>query len=422
MNKPQLSSPDRLDGGLMREKKENSFLILFFAALFIHLFLPLNWGDDSIFRSETVVGLADFLKGSSRLMTDTMTYVFCRWQILWRLVNPVVLTIFAKTLSKLVPAKNERLKNILFCTLPIYPIMVIVDAGFIATTVNYLWPITFAAINLLVFQQLYKEKNFKPSYLLSIPLLFYALNMEMMSAVLCFVFIFGCAVMIYNKRLHPFAVVQGLISVVGLLAAYLGNLNGDNSRMVREIGRYFPDYEALNIFNKIELGFSSTFYCMTMKASFASAAFIAFTLFLAVTVFKTSKSLAIRSLAVLPCAFSAVFSFISLTPLKNSDFILFLTGGMQNYKMNKAVYSFEIVPDIIFFLLALCVLITVAFLLKDKIEVLKAYLILGVGLGTRLIMGFSPTVWASGYRTFAIFIITMIIVAVMVADKHYRYE
>ena len=37
-----------------------------------------------------------------------------------------------------------------------------------------------------------------------------------------------------------------------------------------------------------------------------------------------------------------------------------------------------------------------------------------------MIMGFSPTVWASGYRTFAIFIITMIIVSVMIADKYYN--
>ena len=95
---------------------------------------------------------------------------------------------------------------------------------------------------------------------------------------------------------------------------------------------------------------------------------------------------------------------------------------MQNYKMSKAIYSFEPVPDILFVIIAVCVLITVAILLKDKLEVLKAFLLLGTGLGTRLIMGFSPTVWASGYRTFAIFIITMIIVAVMIADKHYRYE
>lgn len=396
------------------------FLIFWLALLAVHLFLPLNWGDDSVFNAEAVVGIAEFLKGSSRLLTDSMTYIFCRWHILWRLFNPAVLTALAWILSELIPAKNKKLRNIMLCALIIYPTMIIVDAGFIATTVNYLWPITFAAINILVFQKLYGGHRFRVIYLAVIPLLLYSLNMEMMSAVLCFVFILGCCMMIYNKKVHLFPFVQGIISIGGLLVAYLGNLNGDNSRMVREIGRYFPEYATLNIFEKLELGFSSTFYCMTMKLSFASAAFIAFTIFLAVTVFKSSKNVMLRLTALFPCAFAFVFSVISVTPLNNSDFIQFFTGGMQNYKMNKAVYSFEPVPDIIFLIIAVCVLATVAILLKDKLDVLKAFLLLGTGLGTRLIMGFSPTVWASGYRTFAIFIITMIIVAVMIADKYFN--
>lgn len=404
----------------VRPSEKKCFLIFFLTAFAVHLFLPLNWGDDSIFNAGAVVGIDEFLKGSSRLLTDSMTYIFCRWHILWRLINPVTLTVLVKVLHELIPAKSRRLSFTILCTALVYPTMIIVDAGFIATTVNYLWPITFAAINLLVFQQLYKEKQFKPAYLLSIPLLFYALNMEMMSAVLCFTFVTGCAVMIYNKRLHPFAVVQSLISAVGLLVAYFGNLNGDNSRMIREIGRYFPDYESLNILNKIELGFSSTFYCMTMKLSFASVAFIAFTFFLVFTVFQTSKNIGFRIFALFPCVFAVVFSIISVTPFNNSDFITFFTGGMQNYKMSKAVYSFEPVPDVIFIILAVCVLITVGFLLKNKTDIITAYLILAVGLGTRLIMGFSPTVWASGYRTFAVFIITMIIVTVIIADRYYN--
>ncbi len=400
--------------------EKRCFLIFWLTALTVHLFLPLNWGDDSVFNAEAVVGIDEFLKGSSRLLTDSMTYIFCRWHILWRLVNPAVLTALAWILSELIPAENKKLRNTMLCALMIYPTMIIVDAGFIATTVNYLWPITFAAINILVFQKLYGGHRFRIFYLAVIPLLLYALNMEMMSAVLCFAFILGCGMMIYNKKVHFLPFIQGIISIGGLLVAYFGNLNGDNSRMVREIGRYFPEYATLNIFEKLELGFSSTFYCMTMKLSFASAAFIAFSGFLMFVAFKRSKSLVARILSVFPCVFAVVFSVISVTPLGKTDFIEFFTGGMQNYKMNKAVYSFEIVPDIIFLIIAVCVLITVAILLEDKLEILKAFLLLGTGLGTRLIMGFSPTVWASGYRTFAIFIITMIIVAVMIADKYFN--
>lgn len=411
---------NRITTPLTGSEEKKHFLMLYLAALVIHLFLPLNWGDDSIFNTEAAMSITEFLKGSSRLLTDSMTYVFCRWHILWRLVNPVILTLLVKASSELIPAKNKQLTVKLLSVTLIYPTMIIVDAGFIATTVNYLWPITFAVINLLVFQKLYSGERFRPIHLAGIPLLLYALNMEMMSAVLTFAFLFGCALMIYNKKVRILPFIQLIISVGGLLVAYLGNINGDNSRMVREIGRYFPGYGELNIFNKLELGFSSTFYCMTMKLSFASVAFIVFTSFLTIAVFRSSKNIALRLSASFPCIFAVVFSIISVTPLKDSDFVTFFTGGMQNYKMSKAVYTFEPVPDILFIIIAVCVLVTVAFLLRDKNEVIKSYLILAVGLGTRLIMGFSPTVWASGYRTFAVFIITMIVVAVMITDKHYN--
>ena len=411
---------NRIAISLTENEDKKQFLILYLAALIIHLFLPLNWGDDSVFNTEAAMSISEFLEGSSRLLTDSMTYIFCRWHILWRLFNPLILTLLVKASSELIPTKNKQLTVKLLSILLIYPTMIIVDAGFIATTVNYLWPITFAVINMLIFQKLYSGQRFRPIYLAGIPLLFYALNMEMMSAVLTFAFLLGCTLMIYNKKIRLLPFVQLFISIGGLLVAYIGNINGDNSRMVREIGRYFPCYGELNVFNKLELGFSSTFYCMTMKLSFASVAFILFTAFLMITVFRSGKNIALRIFASLPCIFAVIFSVISVTPLNDSPFVTFFTGGMQNYKMNKAVYSFEPVPDLLFMIIAVCVLVTVAFLLRNKIEVLKAYLILAVGLGTRLIMGFSPTVWASGYRTFAVFIITMIIVTVMITDKHYN--
>ena len=88
------------------------FFILFAGALLVHLFLPLSWSDDAVFAKEaSELTLAAFLNGSSRLLTDTMTYVFARHPFLWRMLNPFVLTILAVTISRLLACKNETLKN-----------------------------------------------------------------------------------------------------------------------------------------------------------------------------------------------------------------------------------------------------------------------------------------------------------------------
>ncbi len=391
------------------------FLLLFIIAAVVHIFLPVNWGDDKVFRVSTSVPFSQFMQGKARPLTDGLTFVFSRYNILWRISNPFVLVLMAKTLTDLIPAENKKLTAFLFCTLPLYPTMAMVDAGFIATNINYLWPITFALVNLLVFQKIYSE-GFRIYYILSLPLLLYALNMEMMTVVLSLTFLFGIAVMLTKKKFHFFPIIQAAISIWSVISAYTRNLNGDNSRMLREINRYFPEFESLTLFNKIELGFSSTFYGMTMRGTWAAVGFIAFTIFLAATAFIAKKGIVQKIIAVFPCAFAVIFTVLSLTPFKNSSTFLFLTGRAKN----ATYYSFEPVPDILFIIIAICVLATVAFLLEKKIEILKAYLILGVGLGSRMIMGLSPTVWASGYRTFAIFFITIVIVTVMIADKCYK--
>lgn len=391
------------------------FLLLFIIAAIVHIFLPLNWGDDKVFSVSTAVPFSQFMQGKARPLTDGLTFVFSRYNILWRISNPFILVLMAKTLTELVPAENKKLSALLFCTLPLYPTMAMVDAGFIATNINYLWPITFALVNLLIFQKTYSE-GFRLYYIFALPLLLYALNMEMMTVVLSFAFLFGISVMLTKKKFHLFALMQALLSVGSAVAAYTRNLSGDNSRMVREIARYFPEFESLTLFNKLELGFSSTFYGMTMRGTWAAIGFIAFTAFLAITVFVSKKGVVQKVIAVFPCAFAIVFTTLSLTPVRYNSLFLLLTGKSKNTQF----YLFEPIPDIFFIAIAICVLATVAFLLDNKLEILKAYLILGVGLGSRMIMGFSPTVWASGYRTFAVFFITIVIVIVMIADKHYK--
>ncbi|MDR2687659.1 MAG: hypothetical protein LBB75_07890, partial [Oscillospiraceae bacterium] len=42
-----------------------------------HFLLPLRWGDDAVFFEKVRrLGLFDFLKASSRLLVDSLTYLF----------------------------------------------------------------------------------------------------------------------------------------------------------------------------------------------------------------------------------------------------------------------------------------------------------------------------------------------------------
>ena len=396
------------------------FFILFAGALLVHLFLPLSWSDDAVFAKEaSELTLAAFLNGSSRLLTDTMTYVFARHPFLWRMLNPFVLTILAVTISRLLACKNETLKNTVICISILYPAMVLVDAGFIATTVNYLWPVTCGLLCLIPLQRECRGGYTKwYAYVCCIPLLFYAVNMEQMCVILTVLFVGGFLYLCTQKKLSLYAGLQALLCLASLYYTYYLNCVGDGSRMEREISRYFPSFLQLSVWNKVELGFSSTFYCLTMDAAYASVAFLVFTLFLAVAVFRKSSKISFRITAIFPPAFTVFFVISGLLPAKAVPFLSYVTGGMHQYLVAKATYSFAPLRDLLFIAVCICVLCSIGMLMCGKQARLTAFVTLAAGLGSRMMMGFSPTIWASGYRTFHIMLLTFLFCAIMILNQN----
>ncbi len=390
-------------------KRSNPFFIFLAAAFIIHLFLPLNWGDDKVFGAEAALPLSQFLYGSSRILTDTLTYVFNKHHILWRLLNPWVLTLLASTLSKLLSVKYVQIRYFV-CAAVTVPTMVLVDAGFIATTVNYLWPVTFGIVSLYIFQNIAAGKKV-PVYTLiaGIPLMVYAINMEQMSAVLTASFLIGCAYLLFvKKRFHIYPFIQLAISIFGVLYAYFGNTSQENSRMIRETARYFPGFNKLNILQKIELGFSSTMHGLTISLGVPLAVFLAFTVFLAVVAFRKKAHLSARITSLVPIVFSAICAVYNIVKPFES---------IKNFRMTKAMYLFSPLFDILFAAVLVCVLYTVAQIIKSRPLILTSYTVLAAGMASRMLMGFSPTVWASGYRTFCIMVISFIVVSVIILNR-----
>lgn len=410
----------------MKEKtrffiKENQILLIFFGiALIVHLFLPLNWADDAVFLKKTEnTDILAFLNGSARPFTDGLTYIFTRNQWLWRIFNPCILTVLCWAIPKTAPVQPSKKSIVFVCIAAVFPTMIMVDAGFVATTVNYLWPVAFGILNLLpLIDSYYGEKTNTALLLLLIPMLIYTTNMQQMCAVLLAIFLFANAYFIFKKNFKPYIFLQLIITLFGTAASLFLNFTGDNSRMFRETSRYFPDFAQLNLFEKAELGFSSTFYCMTMETRFAFAFFWAFSFFLSVIMFKRSRSTALKVFSVFPPAFATVFGVYSLIPDCNSTFFEFLTGGMKHFRMEKAFYSFEPVPDILFLIICIILICCIWNLIEtngQKVFAASAFLL---GLGSRMLMGFSPTVWASGYRTYCIMFIAFIYIVLMIISNN----
>lgn len=395
-------------------KIKNTYIVLFLVSLAVCLFLPISWGDDSIFQEKSAnLNLLSFIDGSARPFTDSLTFIFSKYKILWRLLNPVVMVSLLYGTSSLLPFRINSKETIVLFICLMFPTMIIVDAGFIATTVNYLWAITFGIISLVPLKATIDNRKVKwYIYFSTYPLILYATNMQQMAVILVVIFFFVNIYLLIRRKFNVLVLGQFLIATGGLGWSFYLNMFGDNNRMLRETGRYFPGFGELNIFEKIELGFSSTFYCLIMNPHFATVGFLAFTIFLSVFIFKKNAGLFKCLVSIIPPIFAVIMCVLKYLP--GQSLYSIISGGMYYYRMEKAVYSFKPVTDLIFVLVIFCVLYTLYCVFKNKSGFFVSFVILCFGLASRIMMGFSPTVWASGHRTFGIMFITFIIVGFLV--------
>lgn len=392
--------------------------------LFIHMLLPVNWADDKVFAGYN--NFSTFIAKSARPIVDAFTFYLCKYHIVWRILNPFVLLILALLLSEYIPGKPSRQRDIAISLLIIFPSMVVVDAGFIATTLNYLWPVTFGLIALLPLWNRMNDKSVKLwQYFVSLPCLLYACNMQQMSCVLTAAFFCGMVYLAVKKKNIVFTLLEGAASAACLVYSYYINTVGENPRMERSMRQFFPEFGSLNILQKAELGFSSTYLCMTMDARFAFWTSMAFSVFIFVSVVKKISGRGVRIATAFPIVFSIFGLITSFVSFENVPILNIVTHGMKHYRMKSAQYFFNPVTDLIFVIIVLCTLYGVMKLLNRNEDRIIAFFLYAVGVGTRMIMGFSPTVWASGYRTFFIMFICLIAIVVMIAfenPKHFDFE
>jgi len=406
---------------VVRAYAKNYFIWYFAALEIIHFILPLNWGDDKVFFQKAgEMHLSAFLKNSSRILIDTLTFFFAKYPWLWRMINPVVLAGLLFLLIRLLKLQTRK-QEIVLSALILYPAMALSDAGFMATTLNYLWPFT-AGMFVLYFMHTFSVSRFVWLKLpLSIAAALYAASMQQMAAVLLAALAAQLCVSAREKNRKKLITITAHLTVaLGMMSVlFYRSFYGTNARFVREAKRYFPDFGALSFFQKTELGFSSTLHGFT-SVNQAAVIFLSFCIFLSVMVFRRSNSRTLRAISVFPPVL--IISLAALRLFGKNSGIWRLIAPTVNYQTKLAEYRFSPVEDVIFLLTAGAVFLVIFCLAVSAKERITILFVLSLGAGTRLMMGFSPTVWASGYRTFYFLSMALFICGYIILNSQTKKE
>ena len=150
--------------------------------------------------------------------------------------------------------------------------------------------------------------------------------------------------------------------------------------------------------------------------------FIVFTAIMAYYILKDYKNIFIKLMGITPFIGA---TFLNLFKNFTDTLLPKLSDLMTMYSKNELIINFfdlksitMLLPILIYFIILFCILINIVLIFKNErntqITLIIIYLL---GLITRFIMGFSPTVFASGERTNLFLYYSFILISIMIYKK-----
>lgn len=405
----------------LKNYKYLPFIILFVVMLICHMIFKLNFADDLFFQHAADNGFVDYLLSryniwTSRIFIEAILIIMLKLpSIFWYISDSLIITLSAYSITKLFSIKNTWW--ILLLVL-IYPLYEASGAGWYATTINYIWPLALGLFSLIPIKNAIdnkQEKNYMyPLYVLS---LLFACNQEQMCAIL-FAFYLIFTIFLFkkkDKKILKFILVQLLLTFVSLI--FILTCPGNDVRIIEETATWYPSYANFGLIDKLFLGLVSTFYYCVYEVNIL---ILIFSILLSIFIFKKGKNEIIRFISLIPILVYCSFTFFPSIIKSIFPHVYELINGAKIYGLSPESLSlslqslFIFAVSVIFFV---SLLFSIYKLFGKKNNYLMSLVFLA-GLFSRIILGFSPTVFASGMRTFIFFDFSIIIVLSVLFDKN----
>lgn len=394
--------------------------IIFLIILIPHLFMKYHMDDIAYSHFLDRFNYIEFLKyryfnRSSRLIIETVAIFLLRLDIkVWGVLNSLIYTFLIYLINKLVNKENDLFIIVFIaCIFLLYPYHDISQVGWADTSLIYIWTFVFGLVSIIPLYNFDKNKKTKKwHYILFIPFIMYSINQEQMCAlVLGFNILFLIYHLLKDKSISKynfFCIVISIISVIFIIIS-----PGNNYRFISSTYSVYLGYSKLNIFEKLYLGIVPTINILLQNKIII---FIFFILLSIATYFYSRKKFS-KIISTVNIILSIFMLFllpvlVDTSKIFNKIYIAFNYLGIPNLNnpvnLIPLIFSILFVADILFML-------AVTF----KKNILPFFIFLG-GFLSRIIIGFTPSIFFSGNRTEYFFYMLIIIDIIFVFYKLYK--
>ena len=341
---------------------------------------------------------------SSRLLTESILVTLLHLPVLvWRSGDILLPLAMLMAFSYLLVPKQDKVagNSLLAISFILYPFDCMSSAGNVATTLNYLWPMSFCILSLLPFKRMLEGEPVPPQ-LACAGVFFLILADDVEQCCMILLMLAGGLAVFYREkalelmgRYRTLLAVYFVVTLASLLKIAL--CPGNSVRYLMECARFFPDFERLSLVEKFHLFILdfSTYLCSHDVLVVLLSAVL---LFLVVRRFRSAF---LRLAAAVPLMLSlAMTAGQRLLHLWNADHVRQLLEVQHGIGVltfgNLKLYALFAIGC----LLLASLLYTLYLAFYGTRELRFVLLIYLTGVGTAAVLMFSPTIFASSYRVF----------------------
>lgn len=400
-----------------------AIFVLFILESILTMFVTPDKFDDSYFieqvtnRSITSFVGERYSWWSSRVIIEfVLCFMLKTSKYLWILVEAFMVGLAGYSISKVFIKDNKKENTVMLVFMILaYPLNKMASAGWAATTVNYMWPLATGLFALIPIRKIWDGEKIRAyEYVLYTIALIFSGNAEISCAILTGAYVlFTALYIIKNKKVNPYLIIQTLIIIASLI--FILTCPGNHARNNEEIANLFKDMNMLSFLDKVGLGFTSTMGLIIGKGNII---YLLFTMLIAVYIFSNYKEETLyKIIAVIP--FLSILLMYYLAPITDNMFHFAVSFrklvATESVILSPATSNnmLYVVPIIFSFINFIAITLSLLLIFK-KLNNNVALIVFFAGLASRLVMGFSPTIFSSGERTMIFFEFAMIIDSILI--------
>ncbi|MBO7357363.1 MAG: hypothetical protein J6U37_02400 [Lachnospiraceae bacterium] len=375
------------------------FVAVFFA--WAHKFTYPLFSDDSWFSvmlDDTSLFkylLWRYNNWTSRLLIEALEVSLTRVDFLvWQALDVIMILLLIWGICELTNAKYALAPLWFAGLLCLVPVGILYQAGWVSTSVNYIWTLTAAVMALLPLKG-------KGNRIVSLLFLIFACNQEQMAVVLLAIFI------IYFISERKLLLPEILVIVLSII--WIVTCPGNKARTAMSYQNDFPGYEYMSVLDKLKIGIldAASFFPAGGAKQIILIVFMA-----SVTVVILYKVFGRESLGqfygLLSVLLTGILVFIGFPvrhmveegKILNDPYLYNLFENRYIADHEYCIYeeknvNLEIIIYLILFALILFLLFKACSSVKEGIII---SLLFAIALGSKVMLGFTPSVYVSGYR------------------------